>query len=152
MQVKLRFMTENDIIEVTNIFINVYAESPWNEKWSYDNAFRRIKDLFNITNNVSVVCIVDNKIVGAIIAILIPWLTGYQLEVREFFIIKNLQDKGIGSAMLNQLSSYCNTNKEVEIVLYTKRDSRLQYFYEKNGFQAKDDTIYYSKVINKRGL
>lgn len=142
-------MTENDLEEVTYAFIKAYAESPWNEEWSFRKAYGRINDLFNIANSVCVVCTEGNRIVGAVFSLIIPWTIGYQLEIRDFFVDSNHHNKGIGSFILDQLSSYCDIKERLEVVLYTKRVPKLQHFYEKNGFSLNNDTIYYSKVISK---
>lgn len=140
-------MDYGDLVEVTRLFIDAYSKPPWNEKWDYNKAFIRTKEVFDTNNSICVVCVIEDSIVGAILSLLIPWTNGYQLEIRDFFIDTRYQNKSIGSSMLTKLRGFLTTNERIEIVLNTKRDNKLQHFYEKNGFFLNNDIIYYTKKL-----
>ena len=142
-----RVMANNDISEVTNVFINAYSEPPWNEKWNYEKAFKRIKEVFDTQNSICLVCLYQQKIVGAIQCLLIPWTYGYQLDIRDIFVDNRFQNMAIGTQMLKYLPNVLPKDEPVEIVLSTKRNTKLMKFYEKNGFSINDEFVFYSKSI-----
>ena len=143
----IRIMEKNDIPEVTKIFINAYSDPPWNEDWNYEKAFIRIKEIFDANNSICLICLYQQKIVGAIQCLLIPWTSGYQLDVRDLFVDNKFQNMSIGTQLLEYLPNVLPKGEPVEIVLSTKRNIKLINFYEKNGFSTNEDFVFYSKSI-----
>lgn len=144
---EFRIMENYDIPEVTKVFINAYSDPPWNENWNYEKAFNRIKEVFDTKNSICLVCLYQQKIVGAIQCLLIPWTMGYQLDVRDFFVNNKFQNMSIGTRLLEFLPNVLPKDEPVEIVLSTKKNIKLINFYEKNGFSINDDFIFYSRTV-----
>lgn len=147
MSVFFREMKEEDLAEVANIFVRAYSNPPWNEEWSYERALKRIREVFETDNSICVVCVNDNKILGAVLSLRVLWTIGYQIDVRDLFVDNCAQRKKIGSKLLECLPHYAPKDEKIDIVLSTKRDLKLTSFYEKNGFVPEESFVYYFKHI-----
>jgi hypothetical protein len=50
MELEIREVVNNDIEEITELFIETYKKEPWNENWKKEIARERIKDF--VENNI----------------------------------------------------------------------------------------------------
>lgn len=142
-----RRMEYDDVPEVAHLFLEAYSDPPWNEKWSYEKAFDRIVEVFEAKKSVCVVCLYEQRIVGAAQCLLFSWTSGYQLDIRELFVDKKYQNLKIGTQLLDYLPTFLPRGEPITIILSTLRDTKLMSFYEKNGFQVNQNLIYYYREI-----
>lgn len=78
----IRDFRQSDLDGVTRIYQNSFAESPWFENWSYEDAKLEIESFLRKTNPQFLVAETKNNLIGFRIA--------YELSLEEFSFLDNL--------------------------------------------------------------
>jgi len=136
-----------NISECAEIFISVFSHAPWSETWPVEKAFARLNDIFKNPKSLCLCCKCDGKIVAALFGFFQEWHTGFQYEIREFFVLKSHQKSGIGTAILAELESELSNKTPMNIVLQTLRFEDSVRFYKNNGFLMHDEEIFMYKDL-----
>lgn len=143
----IRKMVYDDIENVTNLFMESYKQTPWNELWKKEEAFERINDIFNFHKSFCYVYEYNHSIVGALLGFVLPWHSGKQLEIRELFIHPAFQNRGIGTKLFKKIEISAKAYGVKDIVLTTKNVSNLVHFYKTNNCVYETQFIHFSKHI-----
>src|SRR5690554_3596985 len=99
----IRSLQEEDLKECISLFIHVFNQPPWNNKWTYDMAEGLFKDFFNTPGFLGYVAVDEareNPVIAAIIGKEKKWWRGKEFFIEEFFVRPELQGHGIGSKIL----------------------------------------------------
>ena len=147
MKYKTERISIDQINECVNVFISVFSSVPWSETWSKEKAFARLCDIYNIKRSICLCCKLEDKIVGALFGYLQEWHDGYHYEIREIFVLKEHQNAGCGSAILDELERELSVKRPLKIILQTMRKQDTLLFYNKKGFSINDDEIVLFKNL-----
>jgi len=111
-EVVIRKYKEGDLDPVIELYREIFAEEPWNEKWSYEAAKSEIKDFLKQENIVFLIAQCDNEIIGFRIAFDMkpenfPFLKGLVKDKeamygKELAVKKDYRNLGIGTNMVLQ--------------------------------------------------
>lgn len=137
---------EKHIKKCSNIYPNIFNSEPWNENWSVETAYNRLKDIYDSPKFKGLVYIDNGKILGAILGNIECWDKGFKYFLKEFFIDNNCQGRGIGSSMIDFMENELKKINVNSIELYTLRGRQTEGFYKKNGYEKSCDTIIMNKV------
>lgn len=133
--------------ECVNLYISAFNREPWNDKWDFNTANKRLQDIYKAPNFKGLVCMKDDKIVGVIMGNYEQWYEGLHYNIKEFFIDINNQKSGIGSKMLQHLESYLKKRNVNTIHLFTAKDYKTEGFYLRNGYEIPTTMTMMSKDI-----
>ena len=139
-------MNTEYISDCAELYVDVFNAEPWNDKWTYETAYKRINDIF-ISPNFTGVLFIENQIRGAILGHREQWYKGLHFYLREIFVINELQGKGIGSVMLRALEDHLRGLDVNTIYLLTSKGNKTYEFYHKNGFVEWDSMTMMGKSI-----
>lgn len=95
--------TKKDLEELAPIYKIAYNSLDIGEQWTDEKALVLLKHLFDEQPDLFLKAVEDNKIVGAITAIVKPWWDGNHITDGELFIDPNYQGKSIGKALIKAL-------------------------------------------------
>lgn len=135
------------ILKCTELYINVFNAEPWNDKWTLGTAHKRLNDI-NISPNFEGVLYLEyGQVKGAIFGNNEQFYDGVHYNLREMFISSELQGKGIGSKLLNELEKRLKRLDVTTIILFTSKENNTNTFYLKNNFLEWDSMAMMGKDI-----
>jgi GNAT superfamily N-acetyltransferase len=136
--------------ECANLLISAFNIEPWNEKWTFDTARKRLENTYNTPNFRGWVYKNDNKIVGALMGNCEQWYEGFQYYIKDFFVDPTIQKKGIGTKMLKYAEKELLDIDVNFIHFYTLKGGTTEKFYKKNGYEISDTFTLMTKALDIR--
>lgn len=126
----IRPVTENDIENCAQIFVQTYNQAPWNYQWDLKDAVNYLAE-YHSSPQFKGFILYDNEVVaGAVFAHTKTWWTGAQLYIDELFIAPNAQKKGYGKTLMSYAEQYAQENGLGAITLMTHKFMPSMKFYE----------------------
>lgn len=129
------------------LYVDVFNEAPWNDSWSVDSAYMRLKDIVNSPHFVGVIYEEDGILKGALLGNREQWFEGMHYNLREMFVATECQGSGIGRKMLTFMEEKLKREDVRTLLLFTSRDNLTSEFYKKNGFEDYSDMAMMGKDI-----
>ena len=144
MPLTFRPMTPADFPACAHELIAAFAVPPWNEVWTYQQAFERIDEIMSARISRGYVCMDGERCVSMLCGRIMTYQDWKQLFIDEFSVHPAWQRQGVGSRMLAFMRE--ELKKETPAIghlcLNTERGFPSVGFYEKNGFIALDNNIF----------
>lgn len=134
-------LIKDDLDSVTKLFVQSFNAPPWNDRWTYELAYKRLLDIIETNRFIGIVAIEEGEILGAILGHLEYWFEGNHYNLREIFVSSKAQGKGVGSKMLKTLEELLKEHDVTEQMLYTLNAPETIAFYEKNGYHKEQALI-----------
>lgn len=138
---------ESHLLECSKLYIKVFNAEPWNDNWTEEAAFKRLKDIYETPNFEGLVYIDDNKILGAVFGNCEQWYEGKHYNLKEMLVFNEQQGKGIGSLIINSLTSDLKQLGVNTVILFTSKGNKTHNFYIKNGFGELESMAMLAKGI-----
>lgn len=140
-------LTNDHLMDCTDLYIQVFNGEPWNDKWTFETAKKRLDDIFLCPNFEGVVYVEEGQVKGAIFGNYEQFYEGVHYNLREMFITTELQGTGIGTNLLNELQVRLSDLGVTEIMLFTSKGNKTFEFYKKNGFCEWNSLVIMGKEI-----
>lgn len=138
---------DEHITECAKLYIRVFNDEPWNDKWSLEIAYKRLNDIYISPNFKGILYVENDEVKGAIFGNYEQFYEGIHYNLREMFISKELQGKGIGRKMLNELEEQLKEIGVTTIILFTSKGNKTNEFYFKNDFSEWESMAMMGKDI-----
>lgn len=138
---------ERDLKEISEVYVEVFNTEPWNDNWTSQTAYNRLKDIFESPKFVGLKYSLDGQVKGAVLGNCEQWYEGMHFNVREMFVSSDLQGKGIGTQLLDQIEIEVKKKDVRTLILFTEKDCETDNFYRKNGFGELDFMSMLEKSI-----
>ena len=138
-----------DLAACGAVFCSAFACEPWNERWSQEIAETRIAELTGTALSLGYVYEERGKILGFAAGRTVTYLYGKEYVIDEFCISAEMQGKGIGSAMMRQITAEMTDAGFAGIVLNTTKGYPSERFYLKNGFVQNEAMITMYRTLDK---
>lgn len=104
----IRQLVENDLGPCISLFIEVFNQPPWNDRWTHEAATRVFNDLWNTPGFKGYVAIDEtqgNSMAAAMLGREKQWWNGKEYLIEEFFVKCDLQGQKLGSRLLEYACS-----------------------------------------------
>ncbi len=138
---EIRYCRDED--DVLGLYRRVFAEKPWNENWTDDSVTSLIRKSRGQKNSISLVAVVDNKIVGFRFAYELPMagfefldnvvkrpaMFGYKIGVDSDY-----RRKGIARRMMIRTFARAHALGYVQMVGCTKNLDAMGPLYDELGY------------------
>jgi len=148
LNIQFRSLSLKNIDECTELYIKVFNGEPWNDNWQEGDAKERLTDIFSNHKFLGVgVYDEKNNIIGFFAGYTERWLKSNHFNLNEICIKTALQNKGIGSKLLDRLEIKCKQNNISRIYLLTERAGQAEAFYKKNSFYVSPKMIMMAKRL-----
>lgn len=144
---KFKELIIDDIDKIVSIYIDAFNAPPWNDKWSKDRVYKRLKPMINNEDSYGLVCYENNTILGVILGHYEYYYNTLDFEIKEFFVNTSIQGKGIGKALFNEFNRRLKENGVGRIFLTTTRANKTIGFYKGLGFDSEDDLLIMVKNL-----
>ncbi|MCY6372129.1 GNAT family N-acetyltransferase [Clostridium ganghwense] len=122
--------------ECANLLISTFNSEPWNEKWTFKTASKRLEETYKTHNFKGWVYKKDDKIIGVIMGNCEQWYEGFQYYIKDFFVDSTIQNRGIGSKILKYSEEELKAVDVNSIHFWTLKGGRIERFYKKNGYEV----------------
>lgn len=146
MELIYKRLEENKISMCADTLIKAFKEQPWNEDWTFEQAYTRLDELMSarVSRGYIVLDREEKTVVGMVIGRIMTYMSKKELWLDEVSIHPNYQRKGIGTRMIEYVKRELKEEKEEisNIVLTTMRGYPSVGFYEKNGFHTDENVIF----------
>lgn len=140
MSIEISELRRNDVDVVTQLYIEVFAQQPWNENNNYDDIRRYIERLNKMNTNHCYLYKQDDQIIGAALGFVKPWHQGIEYQLDNFFVSPAFQKKGYGSEFLKAIKADMHKIGVGNIILETNKETPAEHFYLKHGFLSETNT------------
>ncbi|WP_219834259.1 GNAT family N-acetyltransferase [Paenibacillus sp. R14(2021)] len=133
-----RSLIEDDLERCIALFIEVFNQPPWNNKWTYDVTKQLFLDFWKTPGFRGYVAIDEsngNSIVATILGKEKQWWRGKEYLIEEFFVKSELQGLGIGSKMLEFTYADIKPLGIDNVILLTNTFAPAYNFYLKREFK-----------------
>ena len=143
MSLTFRPMTPADFPACANELIAAFADAPWNEVWTYEQAYDRIDEIMSARVSRGIVCMDRDECVSMLSGRIMTYQDKKMFYIDEFSVHPAWQRQGVGSRMLAYLRE--ELKKEPQrinhMALVTTRGFPSVCFYERNGFAVLPDEV-----------
>jgi hypothetical protein len=144
---KITPITENDVENCAQIFIDAYKQLPLNYKWERTKAIQYLKEYLGFPGFTGFVGKVDDKIVAAMFGHTKVWCTNDQLVIDELIVPQDSLEKGYRIKLLNYCEKFYK-GKGIEIMtLLTNKFMPAYDSYINNDYTKVDHYIFLFKQI-----
>ena len=141
----IRKVETSDYEMIAKMMMRAFKNPPWNEEWSYQQAYQRVEQLDDGKYTRCYVYLIDDQIVGVMCGKLITYVSSVDLMIEDFYIDPDYQRMGIGAKLMNGVVELLN---EVDnFTLLTGRDFYSVDFYLKSGFVIENEIVFMVKPL-----
>ncbi|SFD10427.1 GNAT family N-acetyltransferase [Clostridium uliginosum] len=137
---------EEDLQECAKLFAEVFNGEPWNDKWTTESAYKRLKYIYMCPDFVGVKYIENGKIKGAIFGNCEEWYEGRHFNIKEVFVSSEMQGNHVGSKLLESIQSEVKKLGVDFLLLFTQNNS-IKNFYLKDNFEEAKSLCIMTKNI-----
>lgn len=141
---EFRIMQKEDIGKCALTLMKAFKEAPWNENWTYEQAYTRIDEIMSARVSRGYVVCDGDTVVSMLAGRIMTYLHFKELWVDEFSVHPDYQRQGIGTKMMAFVREQLRGEEEKIsfIVLNTEKGYPSVAFYEANGFKADDSLVF----------
>jgi aminoglycoside 6'-N-acetyltransferase I len=147
---KIRPIDENDIIECSKLYFEVFSGPPWNEAWKIERAKSRLIHFYRSQGFIGLLAQSDKEIAGFIAGNTEPFRLNDLYYLREMCVKPDLQRSGIGRKLYLKLEKTLIEKRIGSIYLTTHRNIPASLFYQKMGFKIGEEMRFFSKGLNQK--
>jgi aminoglycoside 6'-N-acetyltransferase I len=141
-------ITSDNLEACAELFTQVFAQPPWNESWTIAHAKERLEFYYNSPNFIGLAACSGGDIVGFIFGNYEPYQDQRVYLLKEMSIHPNLQGKGLGSELIQNLHELLRKRNISAVDLITEIDGEAANFYIKNGYAKSTKMGLYVSKFN----
>ncbi len=143
--VALRALERGDLDRCTGLFVRVFSQPPWNDRWpSFEAARQYLEDYMGTPGFQGIVALDGEQPVAFLFGHRRRWWQGLEFYIDEFGVDPRRQGKGIGTMVIDYLKRELLQEGIGAITLLTDKDAPATAFYAKHGFVAHTRTVFMS--------
>lgn len=143
MNLEYKIMEQKDFNSCAYELIEAFKEEPWNENWTFEQAYTRIDEIMSATVSRGYVIYDGDVVVSMLCGRIMTYLNFKELWIDEFSVNPKYQRKGIGSKMLDFVREELKKEKDkiTYLALNTEKGFPSVKFYESQGFRVEESNI-----------
>jgi len=142
MSLEFRVIKTTDFESCAKSLMATFKEEPWNEKWTYDQAFARIDEMMASRMSRGYVVVDSDTVVGMCIGRIMTYMDFKELWVDEFSVNPTHQGQAVGSRLIAFATDELKKENVSNMALTTEREYPAVKFYEKNGFRVNESIVF----------
>lgn len=135
-----RQFLETDLEACVDTFVSTFAQPPWQETWERDIVRERLDQILRTPHSLGVVS-ADPGLQGFALGFSEPWHEGTHFYLKEMCIDHSCQRQGLGTKLMEYLSTELALRDTKRIYLLTARGDISELFYSKIGFYTSPKMI-----------
>lgn len=135
--VTIRPFQSEDLDQCADLYVRVFAESPWSEEWAVEEARRHLERSTQTPGFLGLVAMDGERIVGVVTSTCRSHAAGNFAMLDDMFVDHMLRSQGIGLQLLDEMKQRLKAQGCIAVGLFTQATSRAADFYRKHGFQEE---------------
>lgn len=145
---ELRTLHMEDAQSMMEVIREAFAAEPWNDRWEDEGVFwQYLTDLVGNANSLALGLYAGDVLAGLALGRLKHWFDGVEYCIDDLCVRSGRQGQGIGSAFLTLLQTYAKAQGYKSLSLRTNRNAPAYHFYQRNGFQERQDQVFFEKPL-----
>ena len=140
-------IVEEDLKLISQLYVSVFSNPPWNEFWQYDWAHERLSWIYRSQVFIGFVAKDNNKTIGAILGYCVPFKGKQGYRIVEFFVDTRYQNKGVGNKLLLRLELEVRQHNYDFISLLTYKDTAIEAWYKKRNYHRDNKLVLLRQEI-----
>ena len=136
---EIRKLENSDMDGIVELFIKVWAEEPYNEKWTKERAIKCIKEIRNVYE-FSYVAVEGGKVIGSVLCYRRTWHDGDHIMIDDFEVHPDYRKKGVGRELLKKIEGIAKSENLVVIDLFANKKAGAFEFWKKMGYNTSNWT------------
>ena len=142
MNLVYKVMEQDDYENCAKVFMKAFKGEPWNENWSFNQAYSRIDEIMSSRVSRGYVIYDGDEVVSMLCGRIMTYLDIKEFWIDELNVNPDYQGKSIGSKMLDFTRDNLKKEEIFNTSLITKKGYPSVKFYEKKEFK-QDDTLVF---------
>jgi len=140
-------ITANLLEPWAELFVAVFNQPPWNDRWTLDTARARLSHIYQTPHFRGFVYEDEGQLLGMVMGYGEMWYSGMHFKVVEFCVAGEQQRKGIGSRLLQELEAALRQQQVSQIYLLTGQGGSAEAFYRQHGYMVQGGMIVMTKLL-----
>lgn len=138
---EIKKLEKKDIHECALELMQAFKGEPWNEDWTYEQAYLRIEQIMaNPFARGYIICDQD-KVVAMSCGRIMTYLDSQEFWIDEFSVDPSYQGQHLGQKLMDHIKEEMKKEEIESLVLITCRHFPCESFYKKQGYQIKEQDI-----------
>lgn len=138
--------SEKEIKKLIPLFIRVFSEPPYREKWNKKSAGKRLAMLYNEAKECCLYAEIDGKIVGLMFCQMLAWPDGNHIIIEDLIIDKAYRRKKIAASLLKALETIAKKKSIPAIDLLAHGRASAITFWKNQGYK-QTPYVQFSKIL-----
>ncbi len=134
--------------ECAKQLVAAFKEAPWNEDWTYEEAYTRIDEIMCSRVSRGYVICEDNHVVAMACGRIMTYQSNKEFWIDELSVHPHVQSGGLGSSLLNFIKNEVTKEGITHICLNTTKGFPCVDFYKKNEFKTQENNEFMYCVLN----
>lgn len=147
MPVHVRRIGHAEAVRNGNVIVEAYAEAPWQESWSGENATARLEELTRTPGSVGFAAFDQELLIGFVFALPHTAAIGPGLQIAEMAILPRYQRQRIGSTLLSSVETEARALGYLHIWLVSRLNGGVAGYYRASGYEQSTTLGVYTKRI-----
>lgn len=147
MTFSVRRIDQAEALGGADILVQAYAEPPWEETWTMENARRRLVELSSASDAITLGAFYQGQLVGFVFASPHTSAIGTGLYVAEIAISPSYQRMGFGTALLSHVEHMAIQLDYLQVWLVSRQIGGVADYYKTNGYSRSNALCVYSKML-----
>lgn len=135
----IRKVAKNELKKVANVFKESFAEHPFNEKWTNENAIKKIRK-YNKDGEI-IVAIENKKVLGFIIYRYLIWDKSPRFFIDELGVKREYRGRGIATYLIKKVEENAKKKRVNVIELVANKRSNAFQLYKRISYQGTDAVL-----------
>lgn len=145
--VGVRRLDVAELSRAKRLFVEVFQEAPWHDRWTEDQLDLYFRDLMDGNSSLCLALYAEDKLIGLCMGRVYHWYEGTEYDIREFCIAKVWQGKGMGRQFLDLAGSEVAKLGVHMLTLSTLAETSAYEFYQHVGFSVHKDARFLYKRL-----
>ena len=146
---EVKELNTDRIEEIKEAMTAIFSVEPWNDVWNPEQLHVYVLEIIGNRNSLSFGLYEGGRLIGISLGRIKHWCEGTEYWIDEFGILPKWQGQGAGSRFLAEIEARLAESGITGVVLLTERTVPAFFFYEKSGFKAVDEQVFFAKKIGK---
>ncbi len=147
LNLKIRNCRENDIKGCAELYIEVFKEPPYNDKWKINGAIKYLKRFLGFDKNNCYLALLYDKIIAASFGYIYPGKDFMSYYIHELFVKKEYRRKGIAKSLVDYALKRLGNKVSLSLIANERTDAAK--FYENLGLSQHKYYKFYTGKIKK---
>lgn len=147
MSVYFRRITADEAVGSADVIVQAYAQPPWFENWSIENARSRLNELVTTPGYLGIGAFLQDQAIGFAFALPHTSVIGRGLLVAEIAILPQHQRMRTGSSLLRYLEDEARLIGYCHVWLVSQLAGGVANYYRNNGYSQSSKLGIYTKQL-----